>query len=176
MAEPERHPTSPDIDPATVSALCEALEDECRARATYRRVIEKFGPVRPFVNIVEAEGRHAAALLAQFQRLGLTPPPDTWAGRDIALPDTLAEICAEAVKAEIENAALYDRLLAVVRDPEIREVMRRLQEASQERHLLAFKRCQERERGETPEGEAGCGGREGAHRSGRGRRGLGAAA
>lgn len=43
---------------------CEALDDEYKARATYRKVIEAFGPVRPFVNIVEAEDRHAEAIEA----------------------------------------------------------------------------------------------------------------
>jgi hypothetical protein len=39
----------------TIEALREVLEDEYRARATYRAVIERFGPVQPFVNILEAE-------------------------------------------------------------------------------------------------------------------------
>ncbi len=32
------------------SALLEALEDEYKARATYRLVINKFGQIRPFIN------------------------------------------------------------------------------------------------------------------------------
>lgn len=133
-------------DQGTVAALREALEDEYRARATYRQIIETFGPVRPFVNIVEAEGRHADALLAQFRRLGIAPQPDTWPGR-VTTPATLAEACASAVQAEIENAAMYDRLLAEITDPQVREVMLRLKEASQERHLPAFRRCLAREDG-----------------------------
>jgi hypothetical protein len=53
----------------TLQALSEALDDEYRARATYRKVIERFGPVRPFVNIVDTENRHVGALVRQFQRL-----------------------------------------------------------------------------------------------------------
>ncbi len=34
--------------------LTEALQDEYKSQATYRKVIEKFGPVRPFINVVEA--------------------------------------------------------------------------------------------------------------------------
>lgn len=133
-------------DQGTVAALCEALDDEYRARATYRRIVETFGPVRPFVNIVAAEGRHAEALLAQFRRLGIAPPPDTWAGR-VATPATLAEACAAAVQAEIENAAMYDRLLAQIVDPQVQDVMMRLKDASQQRHLPAFRRCLARESG-----------------------------
>lgn len=133
-------------DQGTIAALHEALDDEYKARATYHAIIKKFGPVRPFVNIVEAEGRHAEALLAQFHRLGIPPRPDPWAGRATA-PATLAEACASAVQAEIENAAMYDRLLAQITDPEVREVMLRLRMASQERHLPAFRRCLARESG-----------------------------
>ncbi len=130
-------------DQPTISALSEALEDEYLARATYRKVIERFGPVKPFVNIVEAENRHIAALLAQFGRLGLKPPADTWPER-VQAPETLAKACAAAVQAEIANDALYDRLLDRVTDAQIRSVMQRLQEASRTRHLPAFHRCLER--------------------------------
>ena len=120
--------------------MSEALDDEYRARATYRKVIEVFGPVRPFVNIVEAEDRHVAALLRQFRRLGAPPPPDVWQGR-VKAPGSLGEACAQAVRAEVENHALYSKLLGHVTDPVIRSVMLRLQRASRERHLPAFRRC-----------------------------------
>lgn len=123
----------------TAAALTEALEDEYKARATYNKVIEKFGPIRPFINIVEAEGRHAAALLRQFKRLGLKPPEDKWAGR-VDAPASVDAACKAAIEAEIENAAMYDRLLTVVDDPTVREVLLNLQDASQNRHLPAFRR------------------------------------
>jgi len=53
------------------------IEDEYKARATYRRVIETFGSVQPFSNIVESEGRHISALLSLFERYDLTPPIGT---------------------------------------------------------------------------------------------------
>jgi rubrerythrin len=124
----------------TLEALTLALDDEYRARATYRKVIERFGPVRPFVNIVEAENRHIAALLRQFQRLHAAPPADTWEAR-VTASDTLEEACAAGADAEIENQALYARLLDRVTDVEARAVMLRLQAASRERHLPAFRRC-----------------------------------
>ena len=130
----------------TIAALNEALQDEFKARATYNKVIETFGPIRPFINIVEAEDRHASALLRQFERLGLKPPKDEWAGR-IEAPTSIAIACEEAIAAEIENAEMYDRLLAVVGDATIRNVLLNLQDASQNRHLPAFRRCLERHRG-----------------------------
>lgn len=134
------------MDDRTIEALREALDDEYKARATYRKVIEAFGPVRPFVNIVEAEDRHAGALLALLARVGVAPPRDAWPERVVA-PRTLADACRAAVEAEIGNEAMYQRLLRQVGDPAARRVMRRLQQASQERHLPAFRRCLEREAG-----------------------------
>ena len=127
----------------TLAALSEALVDEYRARATYRKVIERFGPVRPFVNIIEAENRHIAALLRQFQRLHAPPPVDVWQDR-VTAPASLAQACAAGIQAEIENEALYARLLDQVEEPEVRSVMLRLQAASRERHLPAFRRCAQR--------------------------------
>ncbi len=129
-----------------IAALSEALDDEHRARATYRKVIERFGPVRPFANIDEAEERHIAALLRQFERFGARPPADTWQDR-ITAPDSLAQACAAGVEAEIENEALYARLLDRATDPGARPVMQRLQAASRERHLPAFRRCLARQAG-----------------------------
>jgi len=131
------------LDSSTIDALREALEDEYRARATYRKVIEAFGPVRPFVNIADAEDRHARALLAHFKRIGVAPPPDTWPGR-VTAPPTLAEACRAGVEAEIENEAMYERLLARISDPAALTLIRRLQQASRERHLPAFRRCLDR--------------------------------
>ena len=57
---------------------------------------------------------------------------------------SLKEACAAGVTAEIANGALYQRLLTSTKRPDILAVFRKLQEASQERHLPAFKRCFER--------------------------------
>ena len=113
--------------------------------------------MRPFVNIVEAEDRHARALLALFARFGVEPPPDTWSER-VAAPRTLLEARRAGVDAEIENEAMYERLLRRTNDPAVVAVMRRLQRASQERHLPAFRRCLEREtRGGARSGGQGSG-------------------
>jgi len=132
------------LDAKTIEGLREALDDEYKARATYRKVIEVFGPVRPFVNIVEGEDRHAKALLALLTRYGVEPPQDTWTER-VTAPRTLVEACRAGIEAEIENEAMYERLLRQINDPAACALMRRLQRASRERHLPAFERCLERE-------------------------------
>ena len=50
--------------------LLDALDDERKAEASYAVVIDKFGPVRPFSNIIEAEQRHASALERQLRPWG----------------------------------------------------------------------------------------------------------
>lgn len=131
------------LNPAERRALEEALDDEYQAWATYDRVIADFGPVRPFMNIREAEARHIEALAALFARYGLALPANPWPGRVQGFA-SIREACEAGVAAEIANAALYERLFASTLRPEILAVLRRLQDASQQRHLPAFRRCVER--------------------------------
>ncbi len=125
------------------SALSEALRDEYLARDTYRAVLQKHGPVRPFSRIVDAEQRHIDALLEQFARLGLEAPQPGPAPSE--LPPTVREACRLAAAAEITNAEMYDRLIErASSDEKVVATFRRLREASIDRHLPAFQRCAER--------------------------------
>jgi hypothetical protein len=126
-----------------IDALHEALDDEYRAWATYDQVIADFGEVRPFSNIRDAEARHIEALRSLYARYGLAVPENPWPGK-VTCYASLQEACAAGVAAEIENGALYERLLASTRRPDILAVFRNLQEASQARHLPAFQRCAQR--------------------------------
>lgn len=140
------------------AALLEALDDEYRAVATYEAVIEDFGPVRPFVNIVESEQRHIEALTAILDRHGAEIPPNPWFGR-VRRYGSVEEACAAGVEAEIDNAAMYDRLEAATARPEILRVFGNLRSASQQRHLPAFRRCAEGGRGPARGEEGDRGGR-----------------
>lgn len=126
--------------------LLAALDDEYKARATYMQVLADFGDVRPFTNIVEAEQRHIEALLRIFERYGLDVPPDPWP-RQVPRFVSMSEACRAGVQAEIDNAALYDRVLAGTTRPDLLDTYRNLQRASQENHLPAFQRCAERGEG-----------------------------
>jgi len=123
-----------------VEALHAALDDEYRAWATYEQVIEDFGPVRPFVNIVDAEARHIEALSSLFEQYGVPLPENSWTGK-MPRHASLEEACRAAVAAEMENAELYERLFASTDRPQILRVFRNLLDASQQRHLPAFRRC-----------------------------------
>lgn len=126
------------------NVLIEAINDEYKARATYRHVINQFGEIRPFINIVDAESRHINALFPLFDKYGIAVPEDDWASR-IEAPQSILEACRVGVEAEIENGKMYDRLLKLAEDyPDIHAVLIRLQRASVENHLPAFQRCVER--------------------------------
>ena len=147
------------------AALRAALDDEYKAEATYAAVIAAFGEVRPFINIIEAERRHAASVRAEMDRLGLSYEANNPYLGKIAAPASVLEACRQGVTAEVENIALYDQLLPKIADPQVRDTLTRLQWASRERHLPAFKRCVERGgvMGQGPGGGRGRG-RQGANR------------
>jgi rubrerythrin len=124
-----------------VDALRAALDDEYRAEATYAAVMAAFGEVRPFVNIIEAERRHAARVKGEMDRLGIGYDPANPHIGKLTAPASLLAACEQGVAAEIENIALYDKLLPTVQDAQVRETLAALQAASRDRHLPAFQRC-----------------------------------
>lgn len=123
-----------------IKVLAEALNDEYKAYATYDQVINDFGNVRPFSNIREAEGRHINALLSLYRKYGLPIPKNPWPEK-VTRYKTLTEACEAGVAAEIENGAMYERLLQQTEKADIRAILKNLQAASQQRHLPAFQRC-----------------------------------
>ena len=127
-----------------VEALREALDDEYKAWTTYDQVIQAFGPIRPFINIRDSESRHINALCQIYRDYGLMPPDNTWIGKAPRY-DSVKLACAAAVQAEIDNADLYQRIMASTERPDILNVFRNLRDASQQRHLPAFRRCLQRQ-------------------------------
>jgi hypothetical protein len=129
-----------------VRALDLALADERHALATYEAVLERFGDVRPFVNIARAEQRHIDALLPLYARYGVRVPEDETEVDPATATLDMKGLCQVGVEAEIENVRLYDEeLLPTVADyPDIAAVLKRLRDASANNHLQAFQRCVER--------------------------------
>lgn len=137
------------LDANTIAALGEALDDEYKARATYEAVMQKFGVQRPFQNIMQAEIRHANALLRIFHDYQVAPPVDRWTGK-VTAPDTLQEAYALGVEAEIENEAMYQKLMNMTNHPRVLRVFENLRRASQENHLRAFQRHLDRSKNNEP--------------------------
>ncbi len=128
------------LDEKTKTMILEALNDEYKARAFYRLVIKRFGPIQPFANIVEAEDTHARALERLCERYGIPLPVDEW-DRTLQPPASVLEACRAGVEGEIENIAMYDRFLKSTEISDIRGLFQRLQARSRDAHLPAFQRC-----------------------------------
>ncbi len=137
-----------------------AVQDEYRALTTLQRMIEDFGDVRPFSNIVQAEGWHMQALARLYRRYGWKLPANEWKKEDVPAYASVQRACEAGALAERENAALYERFLALDLPADVRLVFENLQQASLEKHLPAFERC--------AQGRSG-GGQGGQGRQGRGR-------
>ena len=126
--------------PIRTQILRIAVYDEFKAYETYSKIIEKFGLVQPFVNIKEAEAIHYSALIQLMQKYNIEVPFNNWATK-IEIPNTLIECCEMGVAAEINNIAMYNNLLSYATDADVRDVIFRLQAASYNNHLPAFRNC-----------------------------------
>jgi rubrerythrin len=121
------------------TALRKAILDEYAAEQFYSRVLDKFGSVRMFENIRNAETRHAAALAALFDAYGINPPNRKKA--DVPeVPDNWQDVMKFAVQVERDNIAMYDDLMPNIDHDDIRAVFERLQYVSENRHLAALER------------------------------------
>jgi hypothetical protein len=127
-------------DAQTQAAMIDAINDEYQARAFYTAVIEKFGNIRPFSNIVQAEDRHVQLWNRLFTLYGVAIPEDDLADK-IEVPDTLVEACQMGVEAEIANVKMYDNFLSFVQEPDLKAAFTQLRQVSQNNHLPAFERC-----------------------------------
>ena len=131
------------LDEQTQQALIDAVNDEYKAHATYQKVIDQFGQVRPFTNIIKAEETHIQYLLPLFEKYGVAVPEDTWYDK-VGSFASLQEAVEGGIQAEIENADMYDEFFAFVEEEDIVTVFTLLRDASREKHLPAFQRVASR--------------------------------
>ena len=117
-------------------------EGEYAALASYQAVIDEFGDVEPYATIMEAEARHADALLRQLERMGVEVPENPYLGLLEAPTDLTTAAEAWAV-GEIANVELYDELIAQASDENLIRVFKNLRGASLEEHLPAFEAAAE---------------------------------
>ena len=129
------------VDTELRAMLDATLIDEYRARAIYQRVMADFGEVMPFVNIEDAERRHAEAILGLFATRGWSAPDNPFDPQSVTSYASVAEACAAGVVAEIENADLYDGYLALALPFDVARVFGNNQRASLQNHLPAFEAC-----------------------------------
>ena len=115
-----------------------AVYDEFKAYEIYTKVIEKFGNINPFINIKEAEAVHYSVLIQIMQKYNIEVPINDLENK-ISIPETFIECYELGVAGEINNIALYNHLLSYAQDSDIIDTLYRLQAASYNNHLPAFR-------------------------------------
>ncbi len=140
-AVPSGSASAPTPAPGTpAAAVWEALmgtNGEYANLARYGAIIDKFGPVQPYVNVKAAEEQHISALVRQLQRFGAEVPANPYLGKTSAPADLLSAAKA-GVTGEQANVAMFDTLLPQVSDLGLSRVFSNLRRASQEMHLPLF--------------------------------------
>lgn len=122
------------------AALQRAVLEEYGALNLYNAVIDQFGAVIPFAQIVRAEQMHVNTLVRQADKYGIEVPANPGLSTPVSFA-TLADACQAGVDAEIADAALYDQLMAVTDNADLIRVYTSLQSASLNMHLPAFEAC-----------------------------------
>ena len=118
--------------------LTYAVQDENLAYAEYAKIIETYGAVRPFSNIINVEKTHIAALEQLFTSNGVTIP-ENMVSQFVSIPSSLTEALSVGVQAEKNNIAMYESFLAQTLPDDVKTVFTALKSAS-EHHLAAFER------------------------------------
>lgn len=123
----------------TQKDLQAAWLDENHAIKTYSAVVRKFGPVKPFVNILEAEYAHRRSVEMVAAQMGVfLDKEDSYFPPDFV---SLQEACSAGVQGEILNIDLYDKMIAEEESEVVLNLFYKLKAASLEKHLPAFRRC-----------------------------------
>jgi hypothetical protein len=125
---------------AEIEGLVRAIEEEFGAQALYQSMLDKFGNVTPFNDIVLSEARHASVLINQAQKYGI-PVPEIPSSEGLPAIETVAEACQAGVDAEIADAELYDELMSFTTNSALIQVYTNLQKAPLDSHLPAFEDC-----------------------------------
>ncbi len=128
------------LSDAEIEGLVRAIEEEFGAQALYQSVLDKFGNVSPFNDIVLSEARHASALINQAQKYGI-PVPEFPSIEGLSAFKTVDEACQAGVDAEIADAELYDELMSFTTNSALIRVYTNLQKATLDSHLPAFEDC-----------------------------------
>ena len=123
---------------AEEAGLIMAIEEEYKARALYESVIATFGEVIPFVEIAASEAQHTSVLVRQAEKYGIDYPAYDAAAFDFPTFASIEEALQAGVDAEIEDAALYDNLMADTDRVDLLRVYTNLQNASLNSHLVSF--------------------------------------
>ena len=127
-----------DVDYTLEEMLVYAIEDEYLAQTEYDVIMEKYGVIKPFSNIIKAEANHISLLEPLFEKYDVAIPEKDWESL-VVLPETLDASYAIGVEAEIKNIEMYENFLKEDLPSDVRDVFEALMNAS-ENHLNAFEK------------------------------------
>jgi len=123
-----------------VALVIAGWQDEQHAAAVYSAVIEQFGALRPFTNILRSEEQHAAAWETIMARYNIAIP--SYVAPELEAFASFSAACQIGAEAEVANSALYASMHeAFAEYPDLLYVATALQTASENQHLPAFERC-----------------------------------
>ncbi len=129
--------TGSDYDEASLKAALDVvLLDEYKARAEYEAIVEKFGAVSPYVQLINAETNHINTLTRIYTAFGFAVAADNGDAFAV-LPASLETSYQIGINAETANIALYEGYLNTDLPSSIQRVFENLQRASVN-HLAAF--------------------------------------
>jgi hypothetical protein len=116
--------------------LTYAIQDEYLAQAEYAAIMEEYGQVSPFNNIIKAEESHISSLVVLFDDYDFAVPINDASDR-VVLPDALEDSYGIGIEAEILNIEMYEKFLEQDLPDDVRVVFEELL-AGSENHLKAF--------------------------------------
>ena len=134
-------PDSGSLTSSLTSAMNTAIQDEFHAEQVYLKVVDTFGEIQPFHNILYAEQRHSEAIARLFENYGYEVPASQWSPANVPGFASLTEACAGAVEAEEANIRIYDEFLSQDLPVDLQRVFTSNRAASLENHLPAFEAC-----------------------------------
>jgi hypothetical protein len=115
-----------------------ALRSKFKTCALYHMVLQAFGPVRPFKDLLKIEIKYRMVLAGLARRYAIPEPRDDWEGQ-VAIPVSFIEACEEAIDLERGNDELYAGVLGRMEDPALCRVLKQIRNVSQISHLPSFK-------------------------------------
>jgi hypothetical protein len=119
-------------------ALNIAMDEEYKAKAIYRKVVDTFGPINPFPWIIRDEQMHVNWVANLLTKYGFPVPADSWTGNVPLEFLSKQQACEIGAQAEFDNAAVYDQMIPQISHTDIISVFGRLRDVSQYKHLPAF--------------------------------------
>jgi len=121
--------------------LLRAFEGEFYAQALYQKIIDTFGAVEPFQNIINSEVQHIDSLIRLAEKYGVSVP-DYPAPKNLPEFETIQDACKAGAIAEAADAQFYDELLSQTTHQDIILIFTNLKNASIKNHLPEFEACQ----------------------------------